>query len=185
MRTTLRFMGLLVACLMLGDAGLTSEVAVAVVNEVAEVEAPVVPQASPQPPDMRRFAKLVEDAARAHGVDEALVHAVILAESSYDPNAVSSAGASGLMQLTAETARRNGVRDRFDPADNIGGGVRHLKRLLVLFDGDVELALAAYNAGENAVIRAGNRVPPYAETRAFVPRVIRHYRSLRPPPGKA
>ena len=75
------------------------------------------------------------------------------------------------------------MRDLFDPADNIGGGVRHLKRLLVLFDGDIELAVAAYNAGENAVIRAGNRVPPYAETQAFVPRVIAHYRRLRPVPA--
>ena len=191
MRTRLRLLGLLAPCLILGDAAMTSrdaegsenvvivEAAAEGVEAIALMDVPVLHG----PAHDARFAKLVEAACRAHGVDEALVHAVIFAESSYDPNAVSAAGASGLMQLTPETARRNGVRDLFDPADNIGGGVRHLKRLLVLFDGDVELALAAYNAGENAVIRAGNRVPPYAETQRFVPRVIRHYRSLRPRPA--
>jgi soluble lytic murein transglycosylase-like protein len=125
-----------------------------------------------------RYASLVEAASRAHGVDADLVHAVIFAESAYDARAVSAAGASGLMQLMPETARRLGVRDVFDPADNIRGGVRHLKFLLDLFDGDVELAVAAYNAGENAVIRAGNRVPPYPQTRKYVPKVIGRYRSL-------
>jgi soluble lytic murein transglycosylase-like protein len=126
-----------------------------------------------------RYAALVEAASRAHGVDSALVHAVIFAESSYDANAVSPAGASGLMQLSPETARRYGVRDVFNPADNIRGGVMHLKALLELFGGDVELAVAAYNAGENAVIRAGYRVPPYPETAKYVPKVIGQYRVLR------
>ena len=131
-----------------------------------------------QAAETTRYANLVEAASRAHGVDADLVHAVIFAESAYDAKAVSAAGASGLMQLMPETARRHGVRDVFDPADNIRGGVRHLKFLLDRFDGDMELAVAAYNAGENAVIRAGNRIPPYPATARYVPKVIGHYRSL-------
>jgi len=136
----------------------------------------------PSEAEVRRFAPIVERAARAHGVDEALVHAVIFAESSYDPRAVSPAGATGLMQLMPATAQHYGVRDLFDPAQNVSGGVRLLRDLLVQFDGNVELALAAYNAGANAVIRAGNRVPPKRETVAYVPKVIdyyRHFQSIR------
>lgn len=137
-----------------------------------------VPAPAPPPPAlpveeaMRRYARIIDEASRAHGVDRALVHAVIFAESSYDPNAVSAAGASGLMQLMPETARAHGVSDPFDPAKNVHGGVKHLKGLLAQFDGDVELALAAYNAGAGAVIRAGNRIPDNPETTAFVPKVI-------------
>ncbi len=126
-----------------------------------------------------RYADVVDAAARAHGVDAALVHAVITAESGYDPNAVSRKGASGLMQLMPATARRYGVRDVFDPRENVQGGVRYLKDLLAMFDGDLRLALAGYNAGENAVIRAGRRIPPYAETQGYVPRVIDFYHRYR------
>jgi soluble lytic murein transglycosylase-like protein len=143
-------------------------------------EASVPKHAAPPPPPpplpveeaMRRYARIVDEASRAHGVDRALVHAIIFAESSYDPNAVSAAGATGLMQLMPETARAHGVSDPFDPAKNVQGGVKHLKKLLAQFDGDVELALAAYNAGAGAVIRAGNRIPDNPETTAFVPKVI-------------
>ena len=128
---------------------------------------------------IRRFAPIVSRAARVHGVDEALVHAVIFAESSYDPDAISPAGASGLMQLMPATAAQYGVRDLFDPAQNVSGGVRLLRDLLAKFDGNVELALAAYNAGAGAVIRAGNRVPPRPETVAYVPKVIDYYRHFR------
>ena len=143
-----------------------------------EVVAPKhVPAPLPPPPlaveeAMRRYARIIDEASRAHGVDRSLVHAVIFAESSYDPNAVSAAGATGLMQLMPETARAQGVNDPFDPAKNVQGGVKHLKALLAQFDGDVELALAAYNAGAGAVIRAGNRIPDNPETTAFVPKVI-------------
>ncbi len=136
----------------------------------------------PTEAEVRRFAPIVQRAARVNGVDEALVHAVIFAESSYDPRAVSPAGASGLMQLMPATAEHYGVRDLFDPAQNVAGGVRHLRDLLVRFDGNVELALAAYNAGAGAVIRAGNRIPPRPETVAYVPKVIdyyRHFQSLK------
>lgn len=152
--------------------------------EVPQVQAlaaaaPAVPMAGADDPVGHRFRRIVEQASRAHGVDGALVHAVIFAESSYDPKAVSPAGASGLMQLMPGTARHYGVEDLFDPEQNVHGGVRHLKGLLDRFDGDLELALAAYNAGAGAVIRAGNRVPPYPETARYVPRVLGHYHRLR------
>lgn len=126
-----------------------------------------------------RYAALVERASRAHGVDGALIHALIYAESSYDPNAVSPAGATGLMQLMPETARRYGEVDLFDPEQNVRVGVRHFRDLLSQFDGDLELALAAYNAGPAAVERAGRRIPPNAETTRYVPKVIAHYRRLQ------
>jgi soluble lytic murein transglycosylase-like protein len=124
------------------------------------------------------YARIVETASRAHGVEERLVHALIWAESSYDPKAVSPSGAEGLMQLMPATAKRYGVRDAFDPKQNIDGGVKHLRELLDQFDGDLELVVAAYNAGANAVVRAGNRIPPYPQTEAYVPKVIAYYHRL-------
>lgn len=137
-----------------------------------------------QPPapmgvDLRGISRIVDRASRASGVDGSLLHAMIMAESSYDAKAVSPAGASGLMQLMPETARKYGVRDVFDPEQNVHGGARYMKYLLEKFDGDMELALAAYNSGENAVIRAGNRVPPHPETVSFVPKVIDYYRRFQ------
>src|SRR5512139_1545741 len=133
----------------------------------------------PSEADIRRFSSIVDVAARSHGVEPALVQAVITAESGFNPNALSRKGASGLMQLMPETARRYGVRNIFDPVENIHGGVRYLKDLLAMFNGDMRLALAGYNAGENAVIRAGNRVPPYVETQNYVPKVIDLYHRFR------
>ena len=124
------------------------------------------------------YSSMVEAASRAHGVEVRLVHAVIWAESSYDAKAVSASGAEGLMQLMPATARRYGVRDSFDPRQNIDGGVKHLKDLLEQFDGDLELAVAAYNAGAYAVVRAGNRIPNYPQTAAYVPKVIAYYHRL-------
>ena len=124
------------------------------------------------------YSSLVEIASRTHGVEDRLVHAVIWAESSYNAKAVSASGAEGLMQLMPATAKRYGVRDSFDPAQNINGGVKHLKELLDQFDGDLELAVAAYNAGAYAVIRAGNRIPNYPQTAAYVPKVIAYYHRL-------
>lgn len=133
----------------------------------------------PRAEAIRRFAPLIESASRTHGVDAALVHAVISAESSYNPLAVSKAGARGLMQLMPDTARRYGVQSIMDPADNINGGVRYLRDLLTMFNGNLELAVAAYNAGENAVIRHGHRIPPYAETVDYVPKVLGFYRRFQ------
>lgn len=138
--------------------------------------------AKPRPrtrPAQGRYARQIETAGRAHNVDPALIHAVIAAESGYDPLARSRAGAAGLMQLMPETARRFGARNRLDPTQNIQAGTRYLRMLMNLFDNDLELVLAAYNAGENAVIRAGRRVPPYPETRSYVPRVLEYYQTYR------
>lgn len=119
----------------------------------------------------------IRDAARRHGVSEALIFAVIRYESDFDPFAVSRKGARGLMHLMPDTARSLGVRDAFDPIDNIDGGVRHLRGLLDRFDDNVALALAAYNAGERAVATYGG-VPPYPETREYVRRVLGLFREL-------
>jgi soluble lytic murein transglycosylase-like protein len=126
-----------------------------------------------------RYDRIVEEVAHAHGLDGALLHAVISVESHYNPRAVSKKGAAGLMQLMPETARRYGVSDSFDPAQNLHGGAKYLRDLLTLFNSDMSLALAAYNAGENAVIRHGNRIPPFRETRNYVPRVLDYYRQYR------
>lgn len=109
-------------------------------------------------------------AAARHGVDEAIVRAIIHAESAFNPNAVSRAGAQGLMQLMPATAQRFGVANAFDPHQNINGGVQYLAWLLRRFDGDLRLASAGYNAGEGAVDRHGG-VPPYRETLTYVERV--------------
>lgn len=123
-----------------------------------------------------QYDQIVEEIARAHGLDGALLHAVISVESHYNPRAVSRKGATGLMQLMPATAKRYGVSNPFDPTQNLHGGAKYLRDLLTLFNSDVSLALAAYNAGENAVIRNGNRIPPFRETRNYVPRVLGYYR---------
>ncbi len=129
--------------------------------------------------DRARYAKPIQDAAKATRLEPALIHAVISAESGYNPFARSRKGAAGLMQLMPETARRYGVKNRLDPTQNISGGARYLRDLIRMFNNDVQLAVAAYNAGENAVVRAGNRIPPYQETMTYVPRVMSYYRKYR------
>ena len=116
------------------------------------------------------FRDEVAAAAREFGVEEAIVRAVMHAESAFNPKAISRAGAQGLMQLMPATAERFGVTDAFDPGQNIRGGVRYLAWLLRRFNGDLTLAAAGYNAGEGAVDRHGG-VPPYSETRTYVERV--------------
>lgn len=120
----------------------------------------------------QRVTPVVEAAASTTQLEPALLHAVITAESAYDARAVSRAGAMGLMQLMPGTAERYGVTDAFDPEQNIHAGARYLSDLLRQFDQDLPLALAAYNAGEQAVLRHGRQVPPYRETRAYVRRVM-------------
>ncbi|MEQ1776728.1 MAG: transglycosylase SLT domain-containing protein [Burkholderiales bacterium] len=107
---------------------------------------------------------LIERISAAHGVAPALVRAVIQAESNYNPRAVSPKGAQGLMQLMPATAQRFGVTDAFDPEQNVQAGVRYLAELMTMFKNNLTLALAAYNAGENAVVQHGHKVPPYQET---------------------
>jgi soluble lytic murein transglycosylase-like protein len=131
----------------------------------------------PKSIDIGKLVPVIDNAARTHGVDPRLVHAVIRAESGYNDRAQSNKGALGLMQLIPATAERMGVKNPFDPVDNIFGGTRYLSQLIKMFNGDLELALAGYNAGENAVIRYGNRIPPFAETQAYVPKVMAFYRS--------
>jgi soluble lytic murein transglycosylase-like protein len=115
---------------------------------------------------------LIRKVAHATALSPHLLHAVIAVESGFDARAVSRKGAAGLMQLMPQTAERFGVRDPFDPEQNLTAGATYLKALLDRFNGDLRLALAAYNAGEGAVIKAGYRIPPFAETRAYVPRVL-------------
>ena len=124
------------------------------------------------------LARSIRRAALRHEVDPALVHAIVRAESGFDPLAVSRRGALGLMQLMPATAAEVGVRDAFHPAENLEGGVSYLRGLLDRYGGDVRLALAAYNAGPGAVERAGG-IPPFAETRAYVERVLRFRREYR------
>ncbi|HZY95872.1 MAG TPA: lytic transglycosylase domain-containing protein [Candidatus Cybelea sp.] len=119
---------------------------------------------------------LVRSNADGANVDPELIDAIISNESGFDPNAISSAGARGLMQLMPETAASLGVGDPYDPAQNVAGGVRYLRGLLDRF-GDVELAVAAYNAGPAAVERYGG-VPPFAETRNYVRNVLARYRQM-------
>jgi soluble lytic murein transglycosylase-like protein len=118
---------------------------------------------------------LIQATALRYRLSPALLHAVIRAESAYDPAAVSSAGAIGLMQLIPATAERYQVRDIWSAADNLRGGAAYLRYLLDLFDGDLRLALAGYNAGENAVIRYGREIPPYPETQTYVRKVLQYY----------
>lgn len=129
----------------------------------------------------RPFHADVLAAAKAYDLDPALIHAVIAVESDYRPTAVSPKGAIGLMQVMPATGTRFGasVEQLRTPATNIRIGTRYLAWLLERFKGDVELALAGYNAGESTVTRHGNRIPPYAETRAYVPRVLNLYDQLR------
>lgn len=133
------------------------------------------PHAAAVAADAARWYPLLLQAAEESGVDVALLEAVAQQESAFNPLAVSAAGAVGLMQLMPDTARRFGVDDRRDPEQNLRGGARYLAWLLDHFDHDLELALAAYNAGEGSVRRHGNRVPPFAETQAYVRAVRRRY----------
>jgi soluble lytic murein transglycosylase-like protein len=122
--------------------------------------------------------EIVEKLAARHDVEPALVDSVIRVESNFNPKAVSNKGAQGLMQLIPSTARRFGVSDVFNPAENIEGGVKYLKHLMQLYNGDLRLALAAYNAGEGAVARWGG-IPPYQETRNYVYQVGRRLGQAR------
>ena len=128
----------------------------------------------------RALEPLLRRAAGAHGVRAALLKAVIEVESGFDAHARSPRGAVGLMQVMPATAARYGHYDLYSPAQNIDVGAHYLSDLLTRFDGNLGLALAAYNAGENAVLRSGGRIPDYAETRRYVPRVLERYRHYLP-----
>ncbi len=125
----------------------------------------------------KRYSAMVTAAAQNLNLRPELLHAVVLAESAYDPRAKSRAGAVGLMQLMPGTAARYGVSEqgRWDPEQNLKAGARYLRDLLKTFKFDLRLALAAYNAGENAVKKYGNNIPPYLETQNYVRKVISYY----------
>ena len=141
-------------------------------------------------PNVARYQSLIERNARASGVDAALVKAVIAVESAFEPSAVSSKGALGLMQVMPDTGARYGVaadkkrtaeQKLLDPATNLRVGTRYLRDLLALFANDVALALAAYNAGEQAVVHYANNIPPFPETQEYVKLVQQFYELYRPP----
>jgi len=153
--------------LLLGQPSTTASEAVA---------APVASAPSARPRLARKasaeLAALIDEVAREVQVSALLLHAVIAEESNFDPRAVSPKGALGLMQLLPKTASRFGARQAFDPRDNIRAGARYLRWLAALFDNRLDLVLAAYNAGEQNVIRAGGQVPGFPETRSYVRRIL-------------
>ena len=145
----------------------------AVVAQAAPAFAPSSVKVTP------RFTDMIAKVAQEQKVDPALMHAVILAESAYNPRAKSRKGATGLMQIMPDTGKRYGVTDLLNPIKNLTAGAKYLKDLLAMFGNDMKLAVAAYNAGEGAVMRNGNAIPPYAETQAYVPKVLKYYESFR------
>jgi hypothetical protein len=124
------------------------------------------------------FQPIILEVAERYDIDAAMINAVIMAESSFNPKAVSKKGARGLMQLMPSTAKFLGVEDSFDPAHNIDGGVRYLKTLLVQFQYDMELALAAYNAGSRNVRMYGG-VPPFKSTQSYIHKVLKYYEDFK------
>ena len=130
------------------------------------------------------FLPLIQDTAGRYDIDPDLVRAIIKVESDFQPQAISSKDCKGLMQLHPDTARRFGVKNTFDPAQNIEGGIRYLKFLMEFFDQKLDLVLAGYNAGENAVKRHGG-IPPYSETKGYVHKVQALYSSYRQWAAKA
>ncbi|MDJ0806634.1 MAG: lytic transglycosylase domain-containing protein [Gammaproteobacteria bacterium] len=123
-----------------------------------------------------RMTPLIERTAKQLRLHPGLLHAIVMAESAYNPQARSHKGAQGLMQLMPATANRYGVDDSYDPLQNLEGGARYMKDLLTEFKFDLKLALAAYNAGENAVRKYGNQIPPYPETQRYVEKVLGYYK---------
>lgn len=155
-----------------------------VAREARPAMNPVMPSDT-SPERYSRYDLYIRQAATLYQIPEELVRAVIKVESDFDPRAVSPANARGLMQMIPQTAERMMVTDIFDPRQNIFGGVRYLRVLANLFNGDLQLTVAAYNAGEHAVIRHGG-IPPYEETQNYVVRVLayyRHYRAASPTSG--
>ncbi|MDH5370493.1 MAG: lytic transglycosylase domain-containing protein, partial [Gammaproteobacteria bacterium] len=127
---------------------------------------------------MRLWSYLIFHQSRKHGVDDSLVKAVIYTESYFNPNATSHKGASGLMQLMPATAAKYGVDDLYNPRQNIIAGIKHLKYLLKLYPNNLKHAIAAYNAGENAV-KKYNGIPPYRETQGYVKKVMKHLKRFQ------
>ena len=130
-----------------------------------------------------QYDSIIEGAAARSAVEANLLRAVIVVESGFNTRAVSRRGAVGLMQVMPATGSRFGVADLYDPGQNVRAGAGYLKFLMEKFGRNVELVLAAYNAGEDAVMRSGGRIPPFAETQAYVPKVLKVYRTLASHPS--
>jgi hypothetical protein len=143
--------------------------------EPEEVFEPLPEPLSPNTP----FHDIIRAAAERNGVDADLIHCVIAIESNFNPRAISPKNARGLMQLLPQTAAQLGVRNVFDPRENIEGGTRYLKNMLARYNNDLTLALAAYNAGPERVEQYGRRVPPYPETVKYVRRISRSYAQFK------
>lgn len=154
----------------LPEASISGYVPDEIVEEVAAAVA-----AAPAGVDLEA---LIAETAHRHHLNPALVRSVVAVESAFQPDAISPKGAQGLMQLMPQTARSLGVADPFDPAQNLDGGTRHLKDLVARYGGNLDLALAAYNAGQGAVAKHRG-VPPYRETRQYVKKVLERYRKGR------
>lgn len=135
-----------------------------------------------QPSDVKPFDREITAAARDAGVEPALVHAVVAVESAYRPHAISPKGAIGLMQVMPGTAQRYGINNPAEVHNNLRAGSRHLRMLIDMFGERLDLVLAAYNAGEGAVRKHNNSIPPYRETRGYVPAVMRKYKPAKPVP---
>lgn len=140
-------------------------------DEPAQKETPALASVDPSVLSATPYGEIIAAMSEAHGVDPLLVRALIQVESNYRPRAKSHKGAMGLMQLMPATAREHKVRNPYDPKANIAAGVKHLKSLIDRFDGALDVALAAYNAGEGAVKKFGG-IPPYRETRNYVSRIL-------------
>lgn len=136
------------------------------------------PISTEQAKRLAEYAPLIQESAAKHHVPVELICGVILQESGGNAKARSHCGAKGLMQLMPATARSLGVKNAYDPVQNIDGGTKYLRKLLDRFDGDVHLALAGYNAGEGAVVKHGNKIPPYKETQHYVPSVLGYTQSM-------
>jgi len=150
------------------------------VADILAIEPEEIFEPSTEPlTDKTPFQKLIHDAAARYNLDPTLIHSVISIESNFNPKAVSPKNARGLMQLMPRTAELMGVKDSFDPGQNIDGGSHYLSDLLKKYKNDLTLALAAYNAGPASVDRYGRRVPPYLETMKYVQRIAKTYAKLK------
>jgi hypothetical protein len=150
------------------------------VADIVAIEPEEIFEPSTEPlTDKTPFQKLIRDAAARYNLDPTLIHSVIAIESNFDPKAVSRKNARGLMQLMPRTAELMGVKDSFDPGQNIDGGSHYLSDLLKKYKNDITLALAAYNAGPGSVDKYGRRVPPYLETMKYVQRIAKTYAKLK------
>lgn len=158
-----------------GEEAKTLIVAASLIGAPVKAEKTGIRAPLPYAPAAKEFLSFIDEASSVYRIPAELIHAVIAVESNYNPRAVSPKGAQGLMQLMPATALRFGGGDAFDPRQNILTGSRYLRWLLDQFNQNLELAVAAYNAGEGAVVKAGYRIPPYTETMKYVPNVLAHY----------